>query len=154
MRWCGMVAAQRGAIVSCTRFAEWVCARARGSSCTSPLLPTMQVRRFITLVDALYEKKVKVIVHAAAPPQMLFRPEGHNVECVLPAAAPVARSSSCSERVPVAASLSLSQTVGVVGVRRAAVRRGVCVRPRGVAAGGDAERGVPHDAVARGSDAR
>ncbi len=36
-----------------------------------------QVRRFITLIDALYEKKVKVIVCAAATPSQLFKPEGH-----------------------------------------------------------------------------
>eukprot|EP01138_Halocafeteria_seosinensis_P003257 gb/GECG01003331.1/.p1 GENE.gb/GECG01003331.1/~~gb/GECG01003331.1/.p1 ORF type:complete len:119 (+),score=10.37 gb/GECG01003331.1/:1-357(+) len=36
-----------------------------------------QVRRLINVVDTLYERKVKLFVSAAAEPQELFKPEGH-----------------------------------------------------------------------------
>lgn len=36
-----------------------------------------EVRRFIVLVDTLYEHKVKLFVSAAAPPNEIFKPDGH-----------------------------------------------------------------------------
>lgn len=36
-----------------------------------------QIRRLINVVDTLYEKRVKLFVSAAAEPQELFKPEGH-----------------------------------------------------------------------------
>eukprot|EP01138_Halocafeteria_seosinensis_P003258 gb/GECG01003332.1/.p1 GENE.gb/GECG01003332.1/~~gb/GECG01003332.1/.p1 ORF type:complete len:449 (+),score=35.40 gb/GECG01003332.1/:1-1347(+) len=36
-----------------------------------------EVRRLINVVDTLYERKVKLFVSAAAEPQELFKPEGH-----------------------------------------------------------------------------
>jgi cell division protein ZapE len=44
------------------------------------IIDVPQVRRFITLIDALYEKKCKVIISAAAQPAQLFKPEGHHTK--------------------------------------------------------------------------